>query len=124
MGLQLLNLYKSKSQKDCALKLNLFKKFKLLVYDNAVVNKERMKRINDKHIQRRTFEMGEIVQLYNSRLIPFPRKLKLRLNGPCAVVIASLFGAIKIKYEHDEFIINGARLKKNFLSVPITFSKK
>ena len=93
--------------------------FRTFAYDNARVYKERMKRVHDKHIQRRTFEVGDQVLLYNSRLKLFPGKLKSRWTGPCTVVQPFPSSAVKIRYRDDEFVVNGARLKKYYPTVPV-----
>jgi len=45
-------------------------------------HKARIKEFHDKKILRKTFDVGQKVLLYNSRLHLFPRKLRSRLVGP------------------------------------------
>ncbi|KAL2532551.1 Uncharacterized protein Adt_05902 [Abeliophyllum distichum] len=54
-------------------------------YENAKLYKERTKKWHDIHIQRRNFEVGPQVLLYNSRLKLFPGKLKSRWSGPYTI---------------------------------------
>jgi hypothetical protein len=56
-----------------------------------------MKKVHDQGILRRSFEPGQKVLLYNSRLHLFPGKLKSRWTGP--FIIRTLFshGAIEIE---------------------------
>ncbi|XP_076900948.1 uncharacterized protein LOC143555248 [Bidens hawaiensis] len=48
-------------------------------YDCASTYKDKMKKVHDAKIRKKTFEVGQKVWLYNSRLKFFPRKLKV--NG-------------------------------------------
>ena len=53
--------------------------------------------------------------LFNSRLILFPEKLKLKWSGPYTVVSSRNFGAVTLKTNsHEEFKVNGQRLKHYF----------
>ena len=65
-----------------------------------------------KKIMKREFKAGEHVLLYNSRLKPFPGKLKSRWNDPYTVVTSTPFGAVTLKAESgSEFKLNGQGLK-------------
>ncbi|KAL2492590.1 Reverse transcriptase domain-containing protein [Abeliophyllum distichum] len=54
------------------LQVNEMDEFRLEAYENAKLYKERTKKWHDMHIQRRSFEVGQQVLLYNSRLKLFP----------------------------------------------------
>jgi hypothetical protein len=54
----------------------------LVAYENAKLYKERTKLWYDKMILRRTFQVGELVLHFNSRLKLFSRKIRLRWTGP------------------------------------------
>ena len=58
-------------------------------YDNSRIYKDNTKKWHDQKIIRKEFKVGELVLLYNSRLINFPRKLKSRWSGPYTVVAAT-----------------------------------
>ncbi|XP_055824400.1 uncharacterized protein LOC129892907 [Solanum dulcamara] len=55
--------------------LHELEEFSLHAYENAKLYKEKTKRWNDKHIINHTFEPGQKVLLFNSRLKLFPGKL-------------------------------------------------
>lgn len=75
--------------------------------------KEWMKRAHDQNILRRSFEPGQKVLLYNSRLHLFPGKLRSRWTGPFIVRSVSSYGAIEIEDPTNgtTFKVNGQRLK-------------
>ena len=56
-----------------------------------------MKKTLDQNILRRSFEVGQKVPLYNSRLHLFPGKLKSQWTGPSRVRAVSTHGAIEIE---------------------------
>lgn len=54
----------------------------------------------------------------------FLGKLKSRWIRPYTIVIAYLFGTIKIRVEDEEFVVNGVRLKKYYPSIPVHVFRK
>ena len=72
-----------------------------------------MKRVHDKNILRKSFELGQKVLLYNSRLHLFPGRLRSRWTGPFIVRTVYPRGAIEIENPKngDMFKLNGQRLK-------------
>ncbi|XP_076911749.1 uncharacterized protein LOC143569813 [Bidens hawaiensis] len=58
------------------LKLNELEEIWDEAYERASNYKEKLKRVHDAKIRKRTFEVGQKVWLYNSRLKLFPGKLK------------------------------------------------
>jgi hypothetical protein len=82
-------------------------------YDCAKLYKDKMKKIHDQHILRKSFEIGQKVLLYNSRLHLFPEKLKSRWTGLFIVRTISTHGAIEIEDPKNgsAFKVNGQRLK-------------
>jgi hypothetical protein len=76
-------------------------------------NKAQMKKGHDQNILRRSFEVGQKVLLYNSRLHLFLEKLKSRWTGPFLVRTVFTHGAIEIEDSKngDTFKINGQQLK-------------
>ena len=66
-----------------------------------------------KEFFRKTFEIGQKVLLYNSRLHLFPGKLKAMWNGPFVVKNVYPYRAIEIENPKDgaTFKVNGQLLK-------------
>ena len=64
-------------------------------YENAKLFKEKVKRWHDKRIQKREFNVGDYVFLYNSRLRFFAGKLLSKWEGPYVIEVYCS-GAIKI----------------------------
>jgi hypothetical protein len=60
------------------LQLNELEELRNDAYDCARLYKVRMKKVHDQNILRRSFEPGQKVILYNSRLHLFPGKLRSR----------------------------------------------
>jgi hypothetical protein len=89
-------------------------------YDCAKQYKAKMKITHDQNILRRSFEVGQKVLLYNSRLHLFPGKLKSRWTGPFIVRAISTHGAIEIEdlKSGNTQKVNGQRLKP-FLELEI-----
>ena len=78
------------------------------VYDNVRIYKDKTKKWHDQRILRREFKVGELVLLYNSRLILFPRKLKSRWSGPYTVIAVTPFRAVTLRTNsRNEFKVNG-----------------
>ena len=75
--------------------------------------KAKTKAFHDKQISRKTFEIGQNVLLYNSRLHLFPGKLKSKWTGPFIVKHVYPYGVIDIENpkDGDVFKVNGQRLK-------------
>ncbi|XP_071687381.1 uncharacterized protein [Rutidosis leptorrhynchoides] len=82
-------------------------------YESSKIYKEKTKAFHDKQIVRRTFEVGQSVWLFNSRLKLFAGKLRSKWNGPYVVTKVTPYGAIEIKDPKggEPFLVNGQRLK-------------
>jgi len=82
-------------------------------YECASSYKERMKRVHDAKIKRKTFAIGQRVWLYNSRAKLFPGKLKSKWTGPFLVVRVGNSGEVEIEDfdDHLRQVVNGHRLK-------------
>ncbi|XP_022883568.1 uncharacterized protein LOC111400384 [Olea europaea var. sylvestris] len=94
------------------LQLNELDEFRMEAYENAKLYKERTKKWHDMHIQRRVFEVGQQVLLYNSRLKLFPGKLRSLWSGHYTVTKVLPYGAIQVSHENKvTLIVNGQRLK-------------
>ncbi|XP_076889506.1 uncharacterized protein LOC143540286 [Bidens hawaiensis] len=66
-------------------------------YECAFTYKDKMKRVHDAKLRRRTFEEGQRVWLYNSRLKLFSGKLKSKWTGPYQVKRVGKFGEVYIE---------------------------
>ncbi|XP_077246046.1 uncharacterized protein LOC143885890 [Tasmannia lanceolata] len=82
-------------------------------YENAKIYKEKTKAFHDKHILRKSFQEGEKVLLYNSRLHIFPGKLRSQWDGPYVVNKVFSHGAAEVlnPSNGEIFKVNGQRLK-------------
>nr|XP_027090526.1 uncharacterized protein LOC113711567 [Coffea arabica] len=89
-------------------------------YENAVIYKEKNKIFHDQQISRKTFECGQKVLLYHSKLQLFPGKLRSRWIGPFVVTNVFHYGAVEIQSLKAEkkFVVNGHRLKPYYEGVP------
>lgn len=94
------------------LQLNEMDEFRLGAYENVKLYNEQTKKFNDMHIQRREFEMGQKVLLFNSRIKLFSGKLRSRSSGPYTIKKVFLYGAVEFSHEtKGTFTVNGQRLK-------------
>ncbi|XP_022883386.1 uncharacterized protein LOC111400192 [Olea europaea var. sylvestris] len=82
------------------LQLNELLEFRMEAYENAKLYKERTKKWHDMHIQRRVFEVGQQVLLYNSRLKLFPGKLRSWWSSPYTVTKVLPYEAIQVSNEN------------------------
>ena len=82
-------------------------------YENAKLFKEKVKRLHDKRIQKREFNVGDYVLLYNSRLRFFAGKLLSKCEGLYVVEEVYRSGAIKINNTESNCprVVNGQRIK-------------
>ena len=83
--------------------------------------KEQVKRWHDKRIQKREFNVGDYVLLYNSRLRFFAGKLLSKWERPDVIEEVYLSGAIKINnFEGtNPTMVNGQRIKHYISGNPI-----
>jgi len=81
------------------LQLNELEEIRLDACESSKIYKDRTKRWQDKFINRHGFREGDLVLLLNSRLKPFPGKLRSRWSGPFKVIRVYPYGAIEIGTE-------------------------
>ena len=90
-------------------------------YENAKLFKEKVKRWHGKRIQKREFNVGDYVLLFNSRLRFFAGKLLSKWEGP--YVIEEVYHYVAIKINNFEGtnprVVNGQRTKHNISGNPI-----
>ena len=82
-------------------------------YENAKIYKARTKTFHNKAINRKSFEPGQKVWLFNSKLRVFPGKLRSRWDRPFVVKKVSPYGAVEIQHFNGGHVlkVNGQRLK-------------
>ncbi|XP_021715115.1 uncharacterized protein LOC110683075 [Chenopodium quinoa] len=103
-----INLDLEKAGKARLLQLNELDEIRLDAYENHRLYKEQTKKFHDKMIQKREFNNGDKVLLYNSRLRLFPGKRKSRWSWPFTVTDVKAYGAIEVASENDtKFKVNG-----------------
>ncbi|XP_076916249.1 uncharacterized protein LOC143575881 [Bidens hawaiensis] len=95
------------------LKLNEIEEIRDEAYECASVYKDKLKKVHDAKLRKRTFEVGQKVWLYNSRLKLFPGKLKSKWMGPYVITRVGRFGDVEIEDAQDQTkqVVNGHRLK-------------
>ena len=95
------------------LQLNELEEIRNDAYENAKIYKEKMKIFHDKSIIRKSFEPGQKVLLYNTKMHSFPGKLRSRWSGPSYVKTVYPYGAVEVENPKNGniFKVNGQRLK-------------
>ena len=90
-------------------------------YENAKLFKEKVKRWHDKRIQKRDFNVGGYVLLYNSRLRFFAGKDLSTWEGPYIIEEVYHSGAIKINNAEGANlkVVNGQRNRHYISGTPI-----
>ena len=82
-------------------------------YENSRIIKVRTKGFHDKRFFLKTFEIGQKVLLYNSRLNLFTGKLKSKWSSPFVIKNVYSYRAVEIENPKNSiaFKVNGQRLK-------------
>ena len=89
-------------------------------YESLKLYKEQVKRWHDRFINRRQFQEGNLVLLFNSRLKLFLGKLRSRWSGPFIVLKVYPYGAIEIGTDTTgSFKVNRSKLKHYIAGEPI-----
>jgi len=98
------------------LQINELEEIRNDAYENSRIHKARTKEFHDKKILSKTFNVGQKVLLYNSRLHLFPRKLRSRWSDPFIVKHMYPYRACDIENPKNDnvFKVNGHRLKLYF----------
>ncbi|GJZ58499.1 hypothetical protein Tco_0613993 [Tanacetum coccineum] len=79
-------------------------------YENSLIYKEKMKKINDSKIKNRVFNVGDRVLLFNSRLKIFSGKLKTRWTGQFTVAQVFPYGTVELSQtDGPNFKLNDVR---------------
>ena len=94
------------------LQLNELEELREMAYENSRIYKERRKKWHDAKVKIKSFQEGDQVLLFNSRLRLFPGKLKSRWSGPFVVSHVYPYGAVKVcNTQGQKFKVNKQRLK-------------
>ncbi|CAM8931913.1 unnamed protein product [Rhodiola kirilowii] len=95
------------------LQLGELEEFRLEAYESQSDYKARAKMYHDKHILRRSYEVGQKVLLFSSRLRLMPGKLRSRWTGPYVIVKVYNHGALELRGPEggESFKVNGQRVK-------------
>jgi hypothetical protein len=95
------------------IQISELEEMRLKAYENASINKERIKRWYDKRLKKKEFKEGDKVLLYNSRFKTFRRgKLQSKWDGPYIVHSVLSSGAVTIMdVKGNHFMVNGQWLK-------------
>ncbi|CAM8902603.1 unnamed protein product [Rhodiola kirilowii] len=105
-------------------KLNLceLEELRLEAYEGQTDYKARTKLYHDKFILRRSFEEGQQVQVFSSRLKLMPGKLKSRWTGPFTITKVFNHGPVELEILDDgrRFMVNGQRVKPYHGKVDLT----
>nr|GEV27932.1 reverse transcriptase domain-containing protein [Tanacetum cinerariifolium] len=97
------------------LQLNELSELRDQAYENYVIYKERMKKLQDSKIKNRIFNVGDQVLLFNSRLKIFFGKLITRWSGPFTITHVFPYGTIELSQPNGpNFKVNGHRVKHYF----------
>ncbi|CAM8914392.1 unnamed protein product [Rhodiola kirilowii] len=98
---------------DRKLKLCELEELRLEAYEEQTDYKARTKLYHDKFILRRSFEEGQQVLLFSSRLKFMPGKLKSRWTGPYTVTKVFNHGMLELESMDNgsRFTVNGQRVK-------------
>ena len=84
-------------------------------YDSTRIFKEKTKDFHDRRISFKTFNLGQKVLLFNSKLKLFSGKLRSKWLGPFVVTQIYPHGAVEVEGEgRERFKVNGQRLKSYY----------
>ncbi|XP_057548075.1 uncharacterized protein LOC130826509 [Amaranthus tricolor] len=88
--------------------INELDEIRLDAYESSRLYKEKTKRWHDKALMRRSFEVGQLVLLFNTRLKLFPGKLKSHWTGPFKITRVFSYGSTELSNAKGEtFKVNG-----------------
>ncbi|XP_015970167.1 uncharacterized protein LOC107493611 [Arachis duranensis] len=112
-AIKILNFDSNAAGAKRILQLQEMEEFRSQAYENTKMYKEKEKRRKIPRCIRKSFERGQRVLLYNSKLRLFPGKLKSRWSGPFLITKVSPYGHVEVMDEVSErtFTVNGQRLK-------------
>ena len=112
-AIQKLNFDMKAAGEHRKLQMNELDELRNEAYESSRIYKDKTKIFHDKMVLRKTFEVGQKVLLFDSRLRLFPGKLRSRWCGPFVVTNIFPHGAVEIQNPKtgNNFKVNGHRLK-------------
>ncbi|XP_006596661.1 uncharacterized protein LOC114383808 [Glycine soja] len=115
-ALKLLNFDNNACGEKRKLQLLELEEMRLNAYESSRIYKQKKKAYHDRKLQRKEFQPGQQLLLFNSRLRLFPGKLKSKWSGPFIIKEVRPHGAVELVDPREEnfekkWIINGQRLK-------------
>ena len=108
-----LNMDMNRAYLKRMLKIDKLEELRNDAYFNSKIAKDRQNKWHDQLITRKTFNQGDQVLLYDSKLHLFLGKLRSRWTGPFIIYQAYLNGSIDLLNSKDKrvFKVNGQRVK-------------
>jgi hypothetical protein len=107
-----LNMDQSKAGKHKKLQLCELEELRHDAYESSKIYKEKTKRLHDRNIQRKNFQVGDALLVYDSRFHLLPGKFKSRWFGPYTVKKVVGNEAFEVQSQSEGTMkINGQRLK-------------
>lgn len=106
--------------KERALQMSELDELRNEAYNNAVIYKDKVKRLHDRRIVKKELFPGMKVLLFNTRLRLFPGKLKSRWTGPYIIEEVFPYGVVKLRNPETNHIfqVNGHRVKPYLEGMP------
>ncbi|XP_006606636.1 uncharacterized protein LOC114403565 [Glycine soja] len=89
---------------------------RLNAYDSSKLYKQEMKAYHDKKLLKKSFQLGQQVLLFNSKLRLFLGKLKSKWSGPFTIKEVKPYGVGELMDPSSDdskrsWVVNGQRLK-------------
>ena len=108
-----LNLDTGRAGLKRLLDINELEELRNDAYLNSKIAKDKLKKWHDQLIARKHFQKGDQVLLYDSKLHPFPGKLKSRWTRPFTIQEVYINGTVDLlnAKENRVFKVNGQSLK-------------
>ncbi|XP_015075406.1 uncharacterized protein LOC107019410 [Solanum pennellii] len=92
--------------------LNELDEFCLKAYESSAIYKEKMKKYHDRKIEKREFEVKDLVLLLNSSLRLFSGKLRYKWKGLFLITKVFPHGAVELENkEGAKFTVNEQRIR-------------
>ncbi|XP_006603182.1 uncharacterized protein [Glycine max] len=115
-ALKLLNFDEAACGEKRILQLMELEEMRLNAYESSRIYKQKMKAYHDKKLQRKDFQLGQQVLLFNFRLRLFPGKLKSKWSGPFVIKEVRPHEAVELMDPaggnlERRWIVNGQHLK-------------
>ena len=113
-GAQITEIVDTYMMNERLAQLLALKEDRFIVGFHQKVQKAREKAWHDRHIKIKSFQIGDLVLLYDSKFVKFPGKFKTHWLGSYQIQYVTKGGVLqlsKLKGELLPTLINGSRLK-------------